>query len=170
MSTPLKSSEFIKHAKAGLAAICRARNAHLCVAVHLRAALDAMFDGPGGSVVTLIPGGETPDGGEGGELQVLDKGISLIISHRLPPTAAANQALYDTVGGVEPFLDLIDALRDAMRELDMPAGSTGGYWRYTGMAAVEFSGIPMPAFKLDFQIDAAPTDARGLHVEIEGEN
>jgi hypothetical protein len=168
MTNELKSSDFIRLVLKGLGPVCRERKCRLVVAMHLRAALDALFDGPSGSLVTMIPGGEQPEDQEDDEVQVWDKGLSLVVSHRLLPTSTPNQALYESVAGAEPFLDLIDALRDAMRDLDMPQGSTGGYWRYLGMAPVEFQGIPMPAFKLDFSIYAAPTTSRGVSVEISG--
>jgi len=141
--------------------VCATLGAHLFVATTLRAALDALFDGPAGSLVILVPGAELPEsdsaaGEQIDELQMWRESISIVVSHRLPPTSTPSQALYEAVGGAQPFIDLVAAVRDAMRALRMPTGSTGRIWRYEGRKPVDFSGIPMPAFQLDFSIEATP--------------
>lgn len=164
MTTTLTSADFISSALGALQPVCTSNRARLVVSTHLRAALDALFDGPGGSLVILVPGSEMPEpdsaaGDQFGDLQIWRERISMVVSHRLPPTATPNQALYESVAGAKPFFDLVDALRDAMREMRMPAGSTGQIWRYDGRKPIEFAGIPMPAFQLDFSIEAAPPAA-----------
>lgn len=152
----MKSSQFILLTMEALAPKCSERNAKLYCSTTLREALVALYDGPAGLVVAIVPGDEGADVEAAvDEMQVVQPELSVVVSHRLPPTAHPNQALYEDVAGMPPFLDLVDEIRDAVRSMRLPAGETGQIWRYAGRRRVEIDGQDMPAFRLDFAIDAA---------------
>ena len=153
--TPLPPSSFLRLPFEALRPICDPIHARLFVATTLRAALEGLFDSPAGFLVILTPGEESTQGDAIDEIQVVAAGISIVVAHRLPPTAAPSQGLYESVAGLPPFLDLIAQIRDTLRAMPMPAGATTGRWRYNGRRAVELDGLPMPAFRLEFEIDAA---------------
>lgn len=155
MSTPLPASSFIRLPMEALAPVCATLGARIFVSTNMRAALEGLFDSPAGFLVILVPGDETPQGDAIDDLHVVSSGISILISHRLPPTAQPSQGLYESVAGLPPFINLIAQIRDTVRAMAMPEGSTGVRWRYMGRRAVDFDGIPAPAFRLDFEIDAA---------------
>ena len=153
--TPLPPSSFLRLPFEALRPVCDALHARLFVTTTLRAALESLFDSPAGFLVILTPGDETPQGDAIDELQIMATGLSIVVAHRLPPTATPSQGLYDSVAGLPPFLDLIAQIRDAMRSMPMPEAATGGRWRYNGRRSVELDGVPLPAFRLEFEIDTA---------------
>lgn len=153
--TPIPPSDFIRIPMEALAPVCATLGARIFVSTNMRAALEGLFDSPAGFLVILVPGDETPQGDPIDDLQVVSASLSILVSHRLPPTAQPSQGLYESVAGLPPFIDLIAQIRDTVRAMAMPEGSTGVRWRYMGRRAVDFDGILSPAFRLDFEIDAA---------------
>lgn len=155
MTTSLNPSDQIRLAMEALAAACSGRGARLFCSTTLRAALEGLFDSPAGFLVVLVPGDESvePDA-EVDELAVATVGISVVVAHRLPPTAKPSQALYGSVGAMPPFLDLVAEIRDAIRAMRMPSGSTSQIWRYAGRKRATLDGLDAPAYQLDFSLDA----------------
>jgi len=163
MTAALAASDFLRLPLAALKPVCRALSARLTVATNFHHALDGLYYSPSGFNVAIVPGDELPladslAGEQHGDLQMWSVGISILVSHRLPPTIEVAQGLYDNVGGMPPFLDLVSRIRDAIRQMQMPAGSTGGFWTYKSRQYIAVAGDDkmLPVYKLDFEIEATP--------------
>lgn len=159
----LSSADFIRLPFVALKPVCAVLGARLYVSTNHQHALEGLFDSPVGFTVVLVPGNEIPltDSSAGeqiDELQIWSVGISILVSHRLPPTSVPTQALYEKVGSMPPFLDLVSKIRDAIREMQMPRGSTDVFWTYKGRRymAVADDSSAVPVYQLDFEITATP--------------
>ena len=132
-----------------LAPVAARHGARLSVSTDRAAALSALYDAPAGCVAILVPGAQSIEDAEG-PLAVLRESVSLIVGHRLPPTAAPAEGLYSNVGGVSPFLDTLDDLRAAVLASPLPADAGTGYWRFDSRTPVFIEGVPLPAYELQF--------------------
>jgi hypothetical protein len=163
MTAALHASDFVRLPFEVLKPVCAELGARVYVATNQQHALEGLFGGPNGFIVAIAPVDETiiPDPSAGDqidELQMWSESIRIIVSHRLPPTLIASQALYESVNGQLPFLDLVARIRDTMRTMLMPEESTGVLWTYKGRQYIPVTNgeETLPAFALDFEITAAP--------------
>jgi hypothetical protein len=68
------------------------------------------------------------------------------------------QALYESVGGADPFLDLVDGVKHTVMAVEMPAGTTGVYWAYKGRQTASLDGVLLSAFTLYFELEISASD------------
>lgn len=163
-ATALHASDFIRLPFAALSPICRDLRARLYVTTTLQHALEGLFNGPSGFIVALVPGDELPladsaAGDQIDELQMWSQSIAILVAHKLPPTIAPYQSLYEQVGDMPPFLDLVSRICDTMRTMEMPTPATAGKWSYKGrryVTVVAGGDKVLPVYKLEFDIEATP--------------
>lgn len=139
------------------------QKARVSVAATLRHALEGLFDSPAGFNIVLAPGDEAPAsdslaGDQFDAIQVLNTAITVTVAHKLPPTAKPMQALYESVGGADPFLDLVDGVKHTVMAVEMPAGTTGVYWAYKGRQTASLDGVLLSAFNLSFELEISASD------------
>ena len=132
-----------------LAPVADKHGARLSVSTDRAAALSALYDSPVGCVAILVPGAQTVEDADG-PLCVLRETVSLIVGHRLPPTAAPAEGLYAGVAGAAPFLDTLDELRAAFLAAPLPEGTGTGCWQFDSRTPVSIEGVPLPAYELQF--------------------
>ena len=143
------TSAILRNLLDALSPVATQHGARLAVSTDRAAALNAFFDAPAGCVAILVPGAQTVEDSDG-PLSVIREAVSLIVGHRLPPTAAPAEGLYATVAGAEPFLDTLDELRAAVLASGLPEGAGTGCWQFDGRTPVSVEGVPLPAYELQF--------------------
>lgn len=132
-----------------LAPIAGKHGARLTVSTDRAAALSALFDSPAGCVAILVPGAQGIEDADG-PVAVLRENVSLIVGHRLPPTAAPAEGLYASVAGAVPFFDALDELRAGVLAAPLPEGAGTGFWQFDGRDPLSVEGVPLPAYELRF--------------------
>jgi hypothetical protein len=139
--------------------VAEARKTGLAAAATMHGALSALYDSPAGAVALLVPGDERVAEGYD-DLLVLEEEIHLVVGHRPVPTAEPGEGMYAAVGGAAPFLETLEALRDAVLGCAMPEGETGVQWEYRGRRGIAAAGMPLPAFDMVFALVLAPRPPR----------
>lgn len=132
-----------------LSPVADRHGARLAVSTDRAAAFNALFDSPAGSVAILVPGAQAIESADG-PLCVVRESVSLIVGHRLPPTAAPAEGLYASIAGAEPFLDTLEDLRSAVLAAPLPEGAGTGCWQFDGRDPLSVEGVPLPAYELRF--------------------
>ena len=143
------TSDILRVLLDALAPVAGRHGAKLTVSTDRAAALSALYDAPAGCVAILVPGAQTVEDSDG-PLAVVRESVSLIVGHRLPPTAAPAEGLYASVAGAEPFLDTLEDLRRAVLFTAVPEGAGTGCWEFGGRTPVSLEGVPLPAYELEF--------------------
>ncbi|MBP1589027.1 MAG: hypothetical protein ILO10_02385 [Kiritimatiellae bacterium] len=143
------TSAILRNLLDALSPVASRHGARLAVSTDRAAALNAFFDAPAGCVAILVPGAQAVEDAQG-PLAVIRESVSLIVGHRLPPTAAPAEGLYASVAGAEPFLDTLEDLRAAVIASPLPEDAGTGFWQFDGRTPVSVEGVPLPAYELQF--------------------
>ena len=155
------TSSLLRHLLDAIAPVADRHGARLTVSTDRAAALSGLYDSPAGCVAILVPGAQTVEDSDG-PLAVLRETVSLIVGHRLPPTAAPAEGLYSSVAGAAPFLDTLDELRAAVLASSLPEDAGSGFWQFDSRTPVSIEGVPLPAYELQFH-----TTLAGEHAAID---